>query len=486
MKKATLMLAILVLTAAVILPGWGTAETAPTRLIIYEGPKTMTSSETVQVSVNGYELFVYDVMVNHKHIWDANVQPTTTPMTYFDFEGKARIEITAPGLPEKVESVTVQPYSLGIEPEVKDGTVRFLITEPGQYTVVFNGNVNKALHIFANPPENDIPDPDDPDVFWIGPGEWVMDAIALQDHQTLYLSGGAVLHSIISVANADDVRICGRGMIDGSDYPAWNQAGSYARVPIDLNHSKNVTVEGISIVNSNCWNVNSYSSKNVTIDNVKVISGRQNGDGFTFQSCTDHLVTNCFARTWDDSLVIKNYSGSTKGITFRNIQVWTDLAQSMEIGYETDKGLTLDPEISDVLFEDITVLYNFHKPVISIHNSDDAWVHDITYRNITVENALMQGDNGFNKELIEMTLQNSSWSTVRDEFGKTSDVLIDGLTVINTENGKIPASRMSGVSEDNMITNVKLRNVNILGQKMTSLKEMKLSIDDYCDGIMVE
>ena len=98
----------------------------------------------------------------------------------------------------------------------------------------------------------------------------------------------------------------------------------------------------------------------------------------------------------------------------------------------------------------------------------------------------MQGDNGFNKELIEMTLQNSSWSTVRDEFGKTSDVLIDGLTVINTENGKIPASRMSGVSEDNMITNVKLRNVNILGQKMTSLKEMKLSIDDYCDGIMVE
>lgn len=98
----------------------------------------------------------------------------------------------------------------------------------------------------------------------------------------------------------------------------------------------------------------------------------------------------------------------------------------------------------------------------------------------------MQGDNGFNKELIEMTLQNSSWSTVRDEFGKTSDVLIDGLTVINTETGKIPASRMSGVSEDNMISNVTLRNVNILGQKMTTLKEMKLSTDDYCEGITVE
>ena len=272
MKKGTLILTALMLLTVLILPGRGTAEAAPTQLVIYEGPKTMTSSETAEVSVNGYELFVYDVMVNHKHIWDANVQPTSTPMTYFDFEGKARIEIRMPGLTEKVESAAVQPYSLGIEPEVKDGTVSFLISDPGQYTVVFNGNVNKALHIFANPLETDVPDPEDPDVFWIGPGEWVMDAIALQDHQTLYLSGGAVLHSIISVANADGVRICGRGMIDGSDYPTWNQAGSYARVPIDLNHSKNVRVEGISIVNSNCWNVNSYSSKNVTIDNVKVIS----------------------------------------------------------------------------------------------------------------------------------------------------------------------------------------------------------------------
>lgn len=50
-----------------------------------------------------------------------------------------------------------------------------------------------------------------------------MDAIALEDGQTLYISGGAVLHSIISVNNAKNVRICGRGIIDGSDYDAWNQ-----------------------------------------------------------------------------------------------------------------------------------------------------------------------------------------------------------------------------------------------------------------------
>ncbi len=484
MKKWTLFLAAVLACFAAC--SAGLAEGGPTKLTIYEGPKTMKSSETALVSVNGYDLFVYDVMVNHEHIWNANTQPASTPMTYFDFEGEARVEVRMPGLPKAVESARVLPSSAGVAPEIKDGRVSFTISEPGQYTVIFNDSVNKALHIFANPLETDVPDRDDPNVFYIGPGEWVMDAIALQSGQTLYLSGGAVLHAIVSVSSASDVRICGRGMIDGGDYPAWNQPGSYARVPIDLNHAKNVTVEGISIVNSNCWNLNSYSSKNVTIDNVKIISGRQNGDGFTFQSCVDHRVTNCFARTWDDSLVLKNYSGSTQGITFKNIQVWTDLAQSMEIGYETDKGLTLDPEICDVLFEDITVLYNFHKPVISIHNSDDAFVHDIVYRNIMVENAFMQGDNGNNKELIEMTLQNSAWSTVRDEFGSIDGVLIDGLTVVNTLDGKVPRSRLSGHDDEHRITNVTLKNVTILGSPVTTLKEMKLSIDDYCDGITVQ
>ena len=484
-KLPFLIITLVFMCMTVIAPIPATADTVQTQLTLYEGPKTMTSSPMASVSANGYDLFVYDVMVNHEHIWNANTQPTTTPMTYFDFEGKIRIEVQMPGLEHPIESAEVIPQSWGITPEVENSTVRFTIAEPGQYTVVFNGSVNQALHIFANPLETDLPDFNDPNVYYIGPGEWVMDAIALHDDETLYLSGGAVLHSMISVANAKNVRICGRGIIDGSDYPAWNQTGSYARVPIDLNHSRNVTVEGIIIANSNCWNLNSYSSRNVMINNVKIISGRQNGDGFTFQSCTDHLVTNSFARTWDDSLVIKNYSGSTKGITFRNIQVWTDLAQSMEIGYETDKGLTLDPEISEVLFEDITVLYNFHKPVISIHNSDDAFVHDITYRNIVVENAFMQGDNGTNKELIEMTLANSSWSTVRDEFGSIDNVLIDGLTVVNTVDGKVPRSRLAGHDEEHRITNVTLQNVTILGNPITTLKDMKLSTDEYCENITV-
>lgn len=94
---------------------------------------------------------------------------------------------------------------------------------------------------------------------------------------------------------------------------------------------------------------------------------------------------------------------------------------------------------------------------ISIHNADDAFIHGVTYRNITVENALMQGDNGNNKELIEMTLQkNGNWSTVKDEYGSIDGVLIDGLTVLNTADGRVPESRFFGYGPDNRISNVTL------------------------------
>ena len=80
MKRIRIIL--LVLAAAICLLGVSAqAEQEKTLLTIYEGPKTMETSRTAEVRVNGYDLFVYDVMVNHEHIWNANTQPSSTPMT---------------------------------------------------------------------------------------------------------------------------------------------------------------------------------------------------------------------------------------------------------------------------------------------------------------------------------------------------------------------------------------------------------------------
>ncbi len=467
-------------------PEYVTEGSAPT-ITLYEGPKTRPTSEAATITVNGNNLHVYDAQVNHEHIWNQNTSPASTPMTYFDFEGEVTVEIEMHTLRKPVESAVVMPASCGITPTVEDGIVSFTVTEPGQYTVVFNNSVAQAVHIFANPLETDIPDKNDPNVIFIEPGEWELDSLVLKSDQTLYISGGAILRAPVIANNAVNVTVRGRGIIDaGSGYDSWVHTGS-ARVPLDFINCKNIKAEGITFINSNCWNFNANTSENADISNIKIISGRQNGDGFTFQSCNNFHVRDSFARSWDDTLVIKNYTQtSSADITFENIQIWTDLAQSMEIGYETNKGRMPEPEISNITFKDITVLYNFHKPVISIHNSDNAYVHDILYQNIVVENALMQGDNGRNNELIEMTLAKSGWSAVSDQYGITEGVVIDGLTVLNTADGRVPATRFAGADEDHQIKDVTIRNVTVCGEKIGDLEAFNARVEDFCSDITIE
>src|SRR5690606_8203799 len=128
------------------------------------------------------------------------------------------------------------------------------------------------------------------------------------------------------------------------------------------------------------WTIHAQESKNILIDNIKIITARPNGDGISIQSCEDVVVRNSFVRTWDDSLVVKNVNNqSTNNILFTNNILWTDLAQSMEVGYEA-----YGPSMTNIIFEDITVLHNYHKAVMSIHNADQANIDNVIFRNITI------------------------------------------------------------------------------------------------------
>ncbi len=242
-------------------------------------------------------------------------------------------------------------------------------------------------------------------------------------------------------------------------------------------------VSDIIQLNSNAWVFNSLNTTDEVIDNIRIISARPNGDGITLQSCNNITVQNCFVRSWDDSMVVKNYAGDTNNITFKDSQIWTDLAQSMEIGYETNKGKKENAVISKITFENITVLNNFHKPVISIHNADDATISDITYKNITVENLQSgSGDGDKMPYLIDL------WVTLSPGWSKTlyrgqiRNVTIDGVNVLG---GRDLNSRIQGYDEAHTIEGVTIRNLQMFGNKLTSLD--KFEIDPVSTkGITIE
>lgn len=465
------------------------------KLVLYEGPKSLkdaseedlkNTSEAgrdislmhctdTKIKINGYECYVYDTNVNHTRQWVETYLPplSRTPVAYFDFEGAAKIEIEVPG--REIDMVKISPVSYGIEPQIdkEKYTVSFYITKQDNYTVTFNGSPERAIHIFAGSIETDKPDFSDEKVIYIGPGEWNIESIVPEDGQTIYLAGGAVVHGVINANYAKDITVMGRGIIDCSNLSGWK--GKEAYIPLKFDHCSNIKIKDVIVLNPNAWVCQAFDSENGVIDGIKIISARPNGDGISLQSCKNYNVSNCFIRSWDDSLVVKNYDGNSENIKFENMQLWTDLAQSMEIGYETNKGQKDNAGIENVSFTDITVLNNFHKPVISIHNADDALVSKVLFENIVVENAQMgNGDGDIMPYLIDMHIaQSSNWSSTKKR-GNIKDVVIKNVTVLS---GKECASRIEGYDAEHKITDVNISGLEVLGKKITDFEQGSFEID---------
>lgn len=468
------VLCVLTMTTGMFVP-----EKEFASLILYEGPKPIPASAIASMKVDGHGLFVYDTAVNNTHSWDNRYNPplSTAPVTSFDFDGApVTMEITVKDQTE-LGDVVVRPLAKGITPEVEGNVITFRIAEPDVYTVEWGGTAMNAMHIFANAIDHDAPTESSDTVKYIGPGAWSIDTMVLADGMEVYISGGAVIRGIMVGNGVSDVKVSGHGFFDGSNHKSWMLDKRTAYVPISLRECDNIDISGVALLDPNAWCLEIYDCDNVSVDGIKIISARPNGDGITIQSSRDVTVTDSFIRSWDDSLVVKNYSNEkgsdSANITFDGCQVWTDLAQSMEIGYETNKGGKLKPTIQNITFRDITVLHNFHKPVMSIHNADDAAISGIRYSNITVEDASMgKGDAGDNAQLIDITIAQSGWSNTTKR-GTVDDVVFDGIRVLDGDDtidfreGNLCPINIEGFDGEHMVTNVTVKDLFILDEAVT-------------------
>jgi len=470
--------------------------TAESKVVLYEGPKTLkdateedianTSEKNreldlmhcvdTQITVNDKECYVYDTNVNHTRQWVSNYYPplSRTPIAYFDFEGTVKIQVTVPE--REFSSVKVSPLSMEIEPvvDLENKTVTFYVSEPGAYTLTFDDAPERAVHIFANALETDAPSSDDEGIIYIGPGEWDIGSIMLETGQKLYIAGGAVVHGIVNANYAHDITVYGRGILDGSYYDGWQ--GKEAYIPLKFDHCSDIRIHDIVVLNANAWVCQAFDSADGVVDNLKIVSARPNGDGITLQSCQNYQVSNCFVRSWDDSLVVKNYDRNSENITFENMQLWTDLAQSMEVGYETNKGQKEDSYMRDITFKNITVLQNYHKPVISVHNADDALVENIVFEDIMVENEMVgSGDGDELPYLIDIAIvQNGNWSSTVGR-GRVKNITVKDVTVLA---GNDVGSRITGYDAEHKVEGVTIENLNIFGKNITDAASGKFEINE--------
>jgi polygalacturonase len=150
------------------------------------------------------------------------------------------------------------------------------------------------------------------------------------------LAGGAVVKGGI-LAQGKNILICGRGILDGSDWE-WRRGPTPTVVSIQ---GTNVEVTGITIRGASHWTVVPRNSRKVTIRNVKLCNSRvQNDDGINPCNSQDVLITDCFIRSDDDCVALKglDFSGANSNverITVENCILWSDRARIFLLGHES-------------------------------------------------------------------------------------------------------------------------------------------------------
>lgn len=410
---------------------------------------------TVRVRVAGGEwkdLFEYNVQVDMDKVQDAS-------MVQFDM-GSA-VEVMVKKNNGTIREVDIRPQVTAVRYEQKKNVITFTLDRPQYLSVEFNGDRLHNLHLFANPMETETYSEEEKGVMYFGPSvhlpkDLPNNQIRIPSNTIVYLAPGAVVKAKLLVDKVENVRIIGRGILD---HPVRG---------IEITDSRNILVNGITVVNPDHYTVFGGGSANVTIQNLKSFSCKGWSDGIDMMCCHDVIIDNVFMRNSDDCIALYNHRwnwwGGTSNVIVRNSILWADIAHPINIGGHGDPDSATGEVIENLTFRNIDILEHDEDDVLyqgcmAIDAGDKNKVKNILFEDIRVE-SIQEG------RLFHINVR------FNEKYDKQPGQSIDGVTfrnIIYNGAGENP-SLIKGLDKERMVKNVTFENVVINGEKMKELK----------------
>lgn len=205
--------------------------------------------------------------------------------------------------------------------------------------------------------------------------------------------------SIITGINVENVNIIGKGIINGNaDKADWWVDVRTKRIAwrprgLFLNHCKNISVQGVTVMNTPSWNLHPYFSENLNFIDLKLINPKNspNTDGCDPESCKNVNILGVYFSVGDDCIAIKAgkiYMGRKHKKPSENFNIRNC---SMNFGHG---AIVLGSEMSGGI-KDITVsqcLFNQTDRGLRIKTrrgrGKDAIIDGITFENIQMTDVL--------------------------------------------------------------------------------------------------
>jgi polygalacturonase len=362
-----------------------------------------------------------------------------------------------------IESVKVLPSSWKITPTFQGKSLSLTLSEPRLLTIEVNGNWVRSLHLFANPPEAQVPKPGAPNVVFFGPGIHEVRHLVVTNNQTVYVAGGATVRAIIGseepfqissysglrtysptfVLRGTNITFRGRGIVDGS------RCTTHARNLVQV-QGQDIALEGVILHDSSTWNIPIRRSERVTVKNLKLLGYRANSDGIDICSSRDVTVEGCFLRTLDDLIVVKTDrgQGEARRIVARDCVLWNEVAHALSIGAE------LRENVDDVLFTNCDIIHDKGREwTLRVYHCDSARISNVRFENLRIEES---------RRLISLWIDKAFW-TRDSERGH-----IDGVAFKNIRAVADPVSvELHGFDETHAVDNVVFEGVVVNGKPLS-------------------
>lgn len=295
----------------------------------------------------------------------------------------------------------VLPRRPGVAAQAAGDGLELDLPGPGVWTVALHDRPECALHIAIERPMRGAGSRPD---LTFGPGVHDVDRLDLRDGDTLWIDARAVLRPrppradespiqirdwagqpvwrpFILAAGARRIAIRGGGVIDMSALP-W-----HARAAICFWRCREVTVDGVTILDAPAWGVVLHRVETAVVRDVRNISPRENSDGIDICNARNVLVEGCFMRTNDDGVCVKTLDAApappSADITVRRATVWNERARALGITSETRQ------DIHRVRFEDCDIIRDYSAggecAALAVLAAARGAMRDIAFRGIRVE-----------------------------------------------------------------------------------------------------
>lgn len=437
-------------------------------VVTYPAPPGEPLSAEYEVSAGGRKVDVYtartlDAPFAGKQ-WDFG-----GPYSFANFDAAGPVEVRVTSK-RSLAKAAVRPAA-AVKKVVRDGEHALVLTldGPRKFSVEPDG-IKGPLLLFANPVEENAPRPDAPGVVYFGPGIHKPGKIALSDNQTLYLAGGAVVKGGV-LAQGDNIRIAGRGILDGSDWE-WRKGPTPNVVSLRGN---NLVVEGITIRGASHWTVVPRNSRNVTVRGIKLCGGRvQNDDGINPCNAQDVLITDCFIRSDDDCVALKGLTAggpesNVERVTVENCVLWCDRARIFLLGHESRA-----PFMRQIALRDLDVIH-FRMTPFLFEPGEEMRLEDVA-----VENVRIHGEG--QREFIRLRPVVNQYMRTRTP-GFVRNVRFRNVSVDGADGEYLV--QVQGADADHNVRDVSFENVTVNGRPLAR-DQRRVQIGPHVEGVRFE